>query len=79
MSGQRHAPAALYPRERYGTHCTEGWVGSIYHNILKGWDSLAFGKVKYMKQRLLISVQYFRKKKPLSLQKRLSFESKFIS
>jgi len=24
---QRHAPAALYPRERPGTHCTEGWVG----------------------------------------------------
>ena len=28
MSGQRHAPAALYPRERPGTHCTGGWVGS---------------------------------------------------
>ena len=27
MSGQQHAPAALYPRERYGTHCTGGWVG----------------------------------------------------
>jgi len=24
---QRHAPAALYPRERRGTHCTKGWVG----------------------------------------------------
>jgi len=24
--GQRHAPAALYPRES-GTHCTGGWVG----------------------------------------------------
>ena len=24
---QRHAPAALYPRERPGTHCTRGWVG----------------------------------------------------
>ena len=24
---QRHAPAALYPRERIGTHCTRGWVG----------------------------------------------------
>ena len=22
-----HAPAALYPRERHGTHCTGGWVG----------------------------------------------------
>ena len=27
MKGQRHAPAALYPRERHGTHCTGGWVG----------------------------------------------------
>ena len=27
MRGQRHAPAALYPRERAGTHCTGGWVG----------------------------------------------------
>ena len=24
---QRHAPAAAYPRERHGTHCTGGWVG----------------------------------------------------
>jgi hypothetical protein len=28
VSGQRHAPAALYPGERTpGTHCTGGWVG----------------------------------------------------
>ena len=27
MSGQQHAPAALYPQERPGTHCTGGWVG----------------------------------------------------
>ena len=27
MRGQRHAPAALYPRERPGTHCTGDWVG----------------------------------------------------
>ena len=26
MSGQQHAPAALYPRERHGTHFTGGWV-----------------------------------------------------
>jgi len=25
--GQQHAPAALYPWERPGTHFTEGWVG----------------------------------------------------
>ena len=25
--GQSHIPAALYPRERPGTHCTGGWVG----------------------------------------------------
>ena len=27
VGGRRHAPAALYPRERPGTHCTGGWVG----------------------------------------------------
>jgi len=27
MRGQRHAPAAFYPRERPGIHCTGGWVG----------------------------------------------------
>ena len=27
MSGQQHAPAVLYPRERPGTHYTGGWVG----------------------------------------------------
>jgi hypothetical protein len=28
VSGQRHAPDALYPRERTpGTHCIGGWVG----------------------------------------------------
>ena len=27
MRGQRHVPAALYPRERPSTHCTGGWVG----------------------------------------------------
>jgi len=27
VSGQQHAPALLYLRERPGTHCTEGWVG----------------------------------------------------
>jgi len=27
MSGQQQAPAALYPRERLGTHFTGGWVG----------------------------------------------------
>ena len=27
VSGQQHAPAALYPRERRGTHFTGGWVG----------------------------------------------------
>jgi len=25
--GQRHTPAALYPWERPGTHCTGGWMG----------------------------------------------------
>jgi hypothetical protein len=27
VSGQLHAPAALYPREGPGTHYTGGWVG----------------------------------------------------
>ena len=27
MRGQRHPPAALYPRERPSTHCTGDWVG----------------------------------------------------
>jgi len=27
VSGQQHAPAALYPRERPGTHFAGGWVG----------------------------------------------------
>ena len=27
MSGQQHAPAVFYPRERRRTHCTGGWVG----------------------------------------------------
>ena len=27
VSGKQHAPAALYPRERPGTHSTGGWVG----------------------------------------------------
>ena len=27
VGGQHHAPAAFTPRERPGTHCTEGWVG----------------------------------------------------
>ena len=27
VRGQRHAPAALYLRERPGTHCTGGWKG----------------------------------------------------
>ena len=27
VRGQRHAPAAFYPRERTGTHFTGGWMG----------------------------------------------------
>jgi len=27
VSGQQHAPAALYPWERSSTHFTGGWVG----------------------------------------------------
>ena len=40
VRGQRHAPAAPYPQERPGTHCTGGWVDlraglpSIQYNYL---------------------------------------------
>ena len=27
VSGQRHAPVAIYPREKSGTHCIGGWLG----------------------------------------------------
>ena len=27
VGDQRHAPAALHPGKRPGTHCIEGWVG----------------------------------------------------
>jgi hypothetical protein len=27
VRGQQHAPVALYPQERPGTHCTGGWLG----------------------------------------------------
>jgi len=27
VSGQQHAPAALYTQESPGIHCTGGWVG----------------------------------------------------
>jgi hypothetical protein len=27
VRGQRHTPAAFYPRETPATHCTGGWVG----------------------------------------------------
>jgi hypothetical protein len=41
VSGQRHAPAALYPREKTpGTHCTGGWVGRR-----AGLDAEARGKI----------------------------------
>jgi hypothetical protein len=41
VSGQRHAPAELYPRERTpGTHCTGGWVSPK-----AGLDTEARGKI----------------------------------
>ena len=27
VGGQRHAPAALPPGKRTGTHCIRGWIG----------------------------------------------------
>jgi hypothetical protein len=41
VSGQRHAPAELYSRERTaGTHCTGGWV-----DPRAGLDTEARGKI----------------------------------
>jgi hypothetical protein len=41
VSGQRHAPAVLYPRGKDpGTHCTGGWVGPR-----AGLDTEARGKI----------------------------------
>jgi hypothetical protein len=41
VSGQRHAPVMLYPRERtLGTHCTGGWVG-----LRAGLDTEDRGKI----------------------------------
>jgi hypothetical protein len=43
VSGQRHAPAALYPRGKDpGTHCTVGWVGPR-----AGLDTEARGKILF--------------------------------
>jgi len=43
-SGQKHAPAALYPRERPGTYFTGGWVGPRAglegRKISTHWDSI---------------------------------------
>ena len=33
VGGQRHAPAALYPRERPGTYCKGGWVWTGAENL----------------------------------------------
>jgi len=35
VSGQQHAPTAIYLRERPGTHCTGGWVDNKLG--LDGW------------------------------------------
>jgi hypothetical protein len=41
VSGQRHAQAVLYPREKTpGTHCTGGWVG-----LRAGLDTEDRGKI----------------------------------
>jgi len=46
VCGQRHAPAALPPGKRPGTHCIGGWMGP--RAILDGWG-------KYRLHRDLIS------------------------
>jgi hypothetical protein len=46
ISGQLHAPAALYPRERtYDTHCTGGWLGPR-----AGLDTEARGKILFLRR-----------------------------
>ena len=46
MSGQQHAPAALYPRGRPGTHFTGGWSQYV---ILT-----AFPQRQWLRERTLI-------------------------
>jgi hypothetical protein len=47
VTGQSHAPAALYSGERIpGTHCTGGWVG-----LRAGLDSEVRGKMLCLCQR----------------------------
>jgi hypothetical protein len=49
VSGQRHALATIYPRERTpGTHCTGGWVGPR-----AGLDTEDRGKILFASARLL--------------------------
>jgi hypothetical protein len=44
LSGQRHALAAIYLRQRTSiTHCTGGWVG-----LTAGLDTEARGKILYL-------------------------------
>jgi hypothetical protein len=46
MSGQRHAPVAIYPRETtLGTHWTGGWVGLSF-----GLDTEVRGKILFLCQ-----------------------------
>ena len=61
VSGQQHALAALYPRERLGTLCTGGWVGTraglevcqfygifIYKGRVRLWKLLVTRRSLYM-------------------------------
>jgi len=42
VGGQRHAPAAVLPGKRPGTHCVEGWVGP--RGVLDGGENLAHNR-----------------------------------
>jgi hypothetical protein len=33
VGGQRHAPAALHPEKRPGTHCIGGWIWTAAENL----------------------------------------------
>ena len=50
VSDQQHAPAALYSRERPGTHFTGGWVGprdSLDGRKISSPPGFDPGRVKY--------------------------------
>jgi hypothetical protein len=54
LGNQRHAPAALPPGERPGTHCTGGWVGPR-----AGLDGCGKSRPHRFNRKAVTNVQYF--------------------